>query len=101
MKNVEIANANAALGELVNEKIKGKLKFKLFKLKSELEENMAVIQKSLEGVESNSKEYQEILDEEQDIMSPLLLEEELEELPLSMKQVSLLQPIIKKEKDDK
>lgn len=98
MKNFEIANANNALAELIDEKIKGKFKFKLFKIKVELESKMTVLSKALEGVE-DVEERTEIFNEEQEVNCPKLTEEELEDLPLSIKQLSALQPIIKKENE--
>lgn len=93
MKNYEIANVNAALNELVDEPLKGKFKFKLFKIKATLEGKMEVILKALEGVE-DEKERTEIINEEQEVTVDKLSHEELENIDLSIRQISMLRPII-------
>lgn len=89
LKNFEILNANAVLGELVDEKLKGKLKFKLFKTKRALEDAYVVILKTLEGVDGE-EERTEILEESQELTIDLFTYDELEPLPLSTRQLSSL-----------
>ena len=60
MKNYEISNANYALSQLLDEPLKGKFKFKVFNIKSELEKKSEVIAKALDGVEAED-EREEIL----------------------------------------
>ena len=76
MKNYEISNVNYALGQLIDEPLKGKFKFKVFKIKTELEKKIEVISKSLEGVEDES-EHNEIMKEEQEVNIDKFTEEEL------------------------
>ena len=94
MKNFEISNANYALSQLIDEPLKGKFKFKVFKVKAELEKRMAVLTKTLEDVDDDS-EREEILQEEQEVDIDKFTEEELEQIELSLRQISMLQPIIK------
>ena len=94
MKNYEISNANYVLSQLIDEPLKGKFKFKVFNVKSELEKKVEVITKSLEGVEDES-EREEILQEEQEVNIDKFTEDELEQIDLSIRQISMLKPIIK------
>ena len=94
MKNYEISNANYVLSQLIDEPLKGKFKFKVFNVKSELEKKVEVITKSLEDVEDES-EREEILQEEQEVNIDKFTEDELEQIDLSIIHISLLKPIIK------
>ena len=95
LTNNQIFAVNGVLGELVNEKLKGSFKFKLFKTKAELERAIEIVQKALEGV-VDEEEVAEIAEQTQDLNIDLLTEDELEPLPLSMAQLSALQDIIEK-----
>ena len=99
MKNYEISNANYVLSQLIDEPLKGKFKFKVFNVKSELEKKVEVITKSLEGVEDKN-EREEILQEEQEVNIDKFTEDELEQIDLSIRQVSMLKPIIQFEKEN-
>ena len=94
MKNYEISNANYVLSQLIDEPLKGKFKFKVFNVKSELEKKVEVITKSLEDVEDES-EREEILQEEQEVNIDKFTEDELEQIDLSIRQIAMLKPIIK------
>lgn len=95
LNNNQIFAVNNALSELINEKVTGAFKFKLFKTKAELERAIDIVQKSLEGV-VDEEEVNEIAGETQDLSIDLFTEEELEPLPLSMSQLGALQSVIKK-----
>ena len=95
LTNNEIFAVNNVLSELVNEKLTGSFKFKLFKTKAELERAIEIIQKALEGV-VDEKEVEEIAEQTQDLNIEPLTEEELTPLPLSMAQIAALQDIIEK-----
>ena len=95
LTNNQIFAINGVLSELVNEKLKGSFKFKLFKTKAELEKGIEIVQKTLEGV-VDEEEVAEIAGETQDLNIELLTEDELEPLPLSMAQLVILQDIIEK-----
>ena len=95
LTNNQIFGINNVLSELVNEKMTGSFKFKLFKTKAELERAIEIVQKSLEGV-VDEEEVKEIAEQTQDLNIELLTEEELTPLPLSMAQLSALQFIIEK-----
>ncbi|API89056.1 hypothetical protein BKP56_07220 [Marinilactibacillus sp. 15R] len=96
MKNYEIANINGVLMEILDQPIKGKLKFKLFKLKVELENKLKVVSEALKDVD-NEEERTEIINEEQDVSFETFEESDLENLELSIRQLSVLQPILKGE----
>lgn len=93
LTNNQIFAVNGVLGELVNEKLTGSFKFKLFKTKAELERAIEIVQKALEGV-IDEEEVAEIAGETQDLNIDLLTEDELEPLPLSMAQLVILQDIM-------
>lgn len=95
LTNNQIFAINGVLSELVNEKLTGSIKFKLFKTKAELEKGVEIVQKALEGVD-DEEEVEEIAEETQDLNIESLTEEELEPLPLSMAQLAALQGIIEK-----
>ena len=95
LTNNQIYAVNGVLSELVNEKLTGSFKFKLFKTKAELERAIEIVQKALEGV-VDEEEVAEIAEQTQDLNIDLLTEEELTPLPLSMAQLVALQEIIKK-----
>ena len=94
MKNYEISNANYVLSQLIDEPLKCKFKFKVFNVKAELEKKVEVITKSLADVEDES-EREEILQEEQEVNIDKFTEDELEQIDLSIRQISMLKPIIK------
>ena len=93
LTNNQIFAINGVLGELVNEKLTGSFKFKLFKTKAELEKGIEIVQKALEGV-VDEEEVTEIAEQIQDLNIDLLTEDELEPLPLSMAQLVILQDIM-------
>lgn len=96
MKNYEIANINGVLMEILDQPIKGKLKFKLFKLKVELESKLKIVSEALKDVEDD-EERTEIINEEQEVSFETFEESDLENLELSIRQLSVLQPILKGE----
>ena len=95
LTNNQIFAVNGVLSELVNEKLTGSFKFKLFKTKAELERAIEIVQKALEGV-VDEEEVAEIAEQTQDLNIELLTEEELTPLPLSMAQLVALQDVIEK-----
>ena len=99
MKNYEISNANYVLSQLIDEPLKGKFKFKVFNVKAELEKKMEVITRALEGVGDES-ERDEIMQEEQEVTINKFTEDELEQIDLSIRQISMLQPIIQFEEGE-
>ena len=99
MKNYDICNADATLGAFINEPLKGALKFKLFKAKSELEGAVAIVIKTLEGVEGE-EERNEILQQEQEVNVPKFTTLELEPLALSMRQIGSLASLIDFEEEE-
>lgn len=103
LTNNQIFGINNILSELVNEKLTGSFKFKLFKTKDELEKAVMIVQKTLEGVvdkEEVKAIIADIEEETQDLNIDLFTEEELSPLPLSVKQLFELRVILE-EKGDK
>lgn len=92
LTNNQIFAINNALGDLVNTKLPGRFKFKLFKLKVEVERALEPVYKALEGMEES--EAIEIANESQDLEIDTLTLDELEPLDLSISQLSALQPIM-------
>ena len=95
LTNNQIFGIYNVLSELVNEKLKGSFKFKLFKTRAELESAIEIVQKTLEGV-ADEEEVTEIAEQTQDLNIELFTEEELTPLPLSVAQLVALQGIIEK-----
>lgn len=93
MKNYEIANVNNALSSLVDQKLTGRLKFKLFKVKRACEQALELVYETLEGVDAEAEKL-EILNEGQELKLDKFTLDELESLPLSMKDIGNLTPII-------
>lgn len=92
LKNNQLININNALSELIDLKITGRFKFKLFKLKVTLENALDPVYYAVQG--ANQDEIKEILEEEQEFDIDLLTFEELEPLELSIKQLGALEIII-------
>lgn len=93
MKNYEIANINNALSSLVDQKLTGRLKFKLFKVKRACEQALDLVYKTMEGVDDDDERL-EILNEEQELKIDKFTLDELESLPLSMKDIGNLSAVI-------
>lgn len=92
--NREIFEINLALNEITENKISAKLAFKLFKIKKKIEDEVILIQKSLQGKEEEKEEVEEVLAMENEIDIEKIRASELEELKLSVKDVFLLEKII-------
>lgn len=99
MKNYQIWNTNHVLSQLIDEPLKGKFKFKIFNIKAELEKKAQIIAKALEGV-NDEKEREEIMQEEQEVNIDKFTEDELEQIDLSIRQISMLKPIIQFEEGE-
>lgn len=93
MKNYEIANVNNALSSLVDQKLTGRLKFKLFKVKRACEQALELVHQTMEGVDAEAERL-EILNEGQELKVDKFTLDELESLPLSMKDIGNLAPVI-------
>lgn len=98
IKNIDIVNANAGITEIIDQPVKGKVKFKLYKAKLELERLVTVIAKSLENT-NDEKEREEILEETQVADIKKFTLNELEPLTLSVKQLFLLNALIDEEEE--
>lgn len=94
LTNNDIFNINLALNEIIENKMSAKLAFKLYKIKKKMEDEVLLIQKSLQGKGEDEKEVETVLSMENDIDIEKVKASELEELKLSMKDVFLLEKII-------
>lgn len=92
--NREIFEINLALNKIMENRISAKLAFKLYKIKKKIEDEVILIQKSLEGKEEEEKEIEEVLAMENEIDIEKIRASELEEIKLSVKDVFLLEKII-------
>lgn len=98
--NKEIFEINIALNQIIENKISGRLAFKLFKIKKLVEDEVVLVQKSLEGKEDDDKEVEEVLGLENEIDIEKIKASELEELKLSVQDVFLLEKIIDFEEEE-
>ena len=92
LKNIQLIHINNTLSELVDLKITGRFKFKLFKLKVAFENALDPVYLSVQ--DANQLETEEILNEEQEIDIEKLAIDDLEPLELSIKQLGALEIII-------
>jgi len=94
MKNKDITLLNHGLQVLINLKLYGQLKFKIFKIAKEVDAELEVLIQSLEGIDINSPEYKEIMEAESSFSpSQKLTLDELEPLEISAVDLMRLQPI--------
>ena len=92
LKNIQLIHINNTLSELVDLKITGRFKFKLFKLKVTLENSLDPVYLAVQG--ANQLETEKILNEEQEVDIEKLAVDDLEPLELSIKQLGALEIII-------
>lgn len=92
--NREIFEINLALNKIMENRISAKLAFKLYKIKKKVEDEVILIQKSLEGKGEEEEEIDQVLAMENEIDIEKIRASELEELKLSVKDVFLLEKII-------
>ena len=97
--NREIFEINIALNQIIENKISGRLAFKIFKIKKIVEDEVLLVQKSLEGKEDD-KEVEEVLGLENEIDIEKIKASELEEVKLSVQDVFLLEKIIDFEEEE-
>lgn len=99
LTNVQLINADNALGDVAQQKVKGAIAFKLFRLKHQLEHLTDPVRRTLEsiGIEDQSEvEFQKILAIEQEIEPiEMLNNQDLNELILTLAQASYLSHFIK------
>lgn len=97
LKNYEIMNADTVIGSLFDQPITGALKFKLYKLKQQLEQLAMPIRKTLEELdqEKDTQEWIEIEQIEQEVeVGEPLTEEELAPLTMTLSQVNWMMPFV-------
>lgn len=86
-------NINGVIGRIVNQQMKGKVKFKFLKLAKAVEPSVEVILTTLSNV-SDPDEKLEIMEETQDIQLVSFTEKELEEIEMSLIDLTILEDLI-------
>lgn len=100
LTNKDIYSINYGLNRVIDTTVSGKLAFKLFKIKKLVEDEVLLVQKSLEGKEDDDKEVEEVLGLENEIDIEKIKASELEEVKLSIEDVFLLEKIIDFEEEE-
>ena len=93
LTNLQLYYLNQGLGELMQIKVKGGLKFKIYKAVKSLSDCLEPVQKSLEGIEDTNERI-EILNETQEVHFDKFQLHEIEDLEISTETVINLEPII-------
>ncbi|KAA9242158.1 MULTISPECIES: hypothetical protein [Aerococcus] len=98
LTNLQITNINNVLGALADTKVTGAFKFKLFKTAKRFAAEAKDIIDTLDfddnGTSLPTEGNKEILEMDQEINLEPLTEDELSELPLSISDLAVLEPII-------
>lgn len=101
ISNVEVLNAYNALQTLTSQEMKGGLSFKIFKLVSQMENEVVkplreAVQPYVdeEGYITNQEEYNEVLSEVQDIEFSNIDEDMLANIDISVEAITLLEKFI-------
>lgn len=99
LENYQILNINNVLQDLINEKLVGSFRFKLYHNKMKLEE---VINPIIESVreEEDEDERLKIMHTEQVINIIPFTEQEIYDVPLSVVQLMELKPILEGDNND-
>lgn len=101
ISNIEVLNAYNALQTLTSQEMKGGLSFKIFKLASQMEnEVIKPLQEAAkpyvdeEGYITNQEGYDEVLNEVQDLEFSKIDEDMLTDIDISVEAISLLKKFI-------
>lgn len=101
ISNIEVLNAYNALQKLTSQEMKGGLSFKIFKLASQMEnEVIKPLQEAAkpyvdeEGYITNQEGYNEVLNEVQDLEFSSIDEDMLTDIDISVEDVSVLKKFI-------
>ena len=99
LTNLQLYKLDKGLGELVQIKVKGGFKFKIYKMVKQLSDCLEPVQEALKGIE-DTEERIEILNETQEVNFDKFQLHEIEELEISTETVINLEPIIDFEGDE-
>lgn len=101
ISNIEVLNAYNALQTLTTQEMKGGLSFKIFKLASQMENEVVKPLRDAvkpyvdeEGHITNQEEYNEVLNEVQDVEFSNIDEDMLTDIDISVEAISLLKNFI-------
>lgn len=101
ISNIEVLNAYNALQTLTSQEMKGGLSFKIYKLASQMEnEVVKPLQEAAkpyvdkEGYVTNQEGYNEVLNEVQDLEFSKIDEDMLTDIDISVEAISLLKDFI-------
>lgn len=99
LTNKQLANINLVLNEISNQPLRGKFKFKIFKLRKVLRDVLEPVFELAQDTD-NDEEFEEVLSIIQEVEIDEFTFEELEQIDLSLNQMELLEPIIKEETEN-
>lgn len=95
MKNIQILNINNVLERMASQPVKGYIKFKLLKTLKQFNEQIQLLIEAAQGLEQESKEYQEILHGDSEmVITTKFTESELENYEISTVDILHLEPLI-------
>ena len=93
LTNVQLYKIDRGLGALIQLKVKGGFKFKVYKTVKQLSECLEPVQESLKGVD-DTDERVDILNATQEVQLETFEVRELEDLEISTETIMDLEPII-------
>ena len=99
LTNLQLYKLDRGLGELVQLKVKGGFKFKIYKAVKQLSDCLEPVQEALKGIE-DTDERVEILNETQEVRFDKFQLHEIEELEISTETIINLEPVIDFEGDE-
>ena len=99
LTNLQLYKLDRGLGELVQLKVKGVFKFKIYKTVKQLSDCLEPVQEALKGIE-DTDERVEILNESQEVNFDRFQLHEIEDLEISTETIINLEPVINFEGDE-
>ena len=99
LTNLQLYKLDRGLGELVQLKVKGRFKFKIYKMVKRLSDCLEPVQEALKGIE-DTEERIEILNTTQEVNFDRFQLHEIEELEISTETIINLEPVIDFEGDE-
>ena len=99
LTNLQLYKLDRGLGELIQLKVKGGFKFKIYKAVKQLSDCLEPVQEALKGIEDTNERI-EILNEMQEVHFDKFQLYEVEDLEISTETIMNLEPIIDFEGDE-
>ena len=99
LTNLQLYKLDRGLGELVQLKVKGGFKFKIYKMVKQLSDCLEPVQEALKGIEDTNERI-EILNETQEVHFDKFQLHEIEDLEISTETIINLEPVIDFEGDE-